>query len=89
MSWSDIAPAPNVAGTHSYLAVRSPWGRPSAFVPPSPNSRSSATTSSSRCAAEQRKALEKRGAVQARDRIRSATARKFTQQIIDTIMVNS
>jgi hypothetical protein len=34
-------------------------------------------------------ALEKRGAVQARDRIRSATARKFTQQIIDTIMVNS
>jgi hypothetical protein len=33
-----------------------------------------------------RKALEKRGAVQARDRIRSATARKFTQQIIDTIL---
>jgi hypothetical protein len=34
-------------------------------------------------------ARKKRGAVQARDRIRSATARKFTQQIIDTIMVNS
>jgi hypothetical protein len=30
-----------------------------------------------------RKALEKRGAVQAH---RSATARKFTQQIIDTIL---
>jgi hypothetical protein len=51
------------------IRVRSPWGRPSAFVPPSPNSRisSSATTSSSRCGAEH-------GAVQARDRIRSATS---------------
>jgi len=38
--------------------------------------------------AERRKVLEKRCAVQARDRIRSATS-GASQQIIDTIMVNS
>ena len=38
--------------------------------------------------AEQRKVLEKRCAAQARDRIRSATS-GASQQIIDTIMVNS
>jgi hypothetical protein len=54
-----------------------------------PNSRKQRDQQLEPLRAEQRKALEKRGAVQARDRIRSATARKFTQQIIDTIMVNS
>ena len=93
MSWSDIAPAPNVAGTHSYLAVRSPWGRPSAFVPPSrPNSRIFKQRN------HQLEPLRGRAAQGARknaarfkreiefDRRRP---RKFTQQIIDTIMVNS
>jgi hypothetical protein len=72
------------------IRVRSPWGRPSAFVPrrrqtrgaAQPPARAAAGPSSARRS-------KKRGAVQARDRIRSATARKFSQQIIDTIMVDS
>jgi hypothetical protein len=46
-------------------------------------------SSLSRCVPSSARRSKKRGAVQARDRIRSATARKFTQQIIDTIMVSS
>jgi hypothetical protein len=69
------------------IRVRSPWGRPSAFVPPSPNSRSSATTRSAAAGPSSARRSKKRGAVQREIEFDRRRPRKFSQQIIDTIMV--